>query len=132
MKFNLTLDFLRGLLFCYATYQLYILVQSLFLGFSTTGGIQFLGVVAGIVSALIYLGVAFALLFTPRDYSRYVTLFFAVVLILQILAAVLWSQALPPGLPSPFNALLISQLVVGGLIVLLAFAFDRWLKKRQP
>lgn len=132
MKFNLTLDFLRGLLFCYATYQLYTLGQSFFLGISSSGGIQFLGIVAGIVSALIYLGVAFALLFTPRDYSRYVTLFFAVVLILQILAAILWSQTMPSVIPSPFNALLISQLVVGGLIILLAFLFDRWLKKRQP
>jgi len=131
MKPNLNLDFARGVLFSYAAYNLY---ENLY-GFTITtffpGALGIVGIISAVFITGIYAGIAFALAFTPTGYARFVTIFFAVILITKIGATAIWAGSLPPGFPSPFNRFMISQLVIGILIISLSFVYQRALQNKK-
>lgn len=131
MKPTINLEFARGVLFSYAAYNLYDILY----GFTVTtffpGSLGIIGIISAVFITAIYAGIAFALLFTPRGYARFATIFFAVILITKIGATAVWAGMLPPGLPSPFNRFMISQLAIGILIVSLSFAYQRALENKK-
>lgn len=129
LKPQLNLDFIRGVLFSYVAYQICTLFLTGY-GFRFSESFRVLGFIIWGLIFLLYLVVAAALLFAPRAYSRLITIFFAIMLAVQITAAVVWAQHFPAGF-SPFNHMLISQLVVGFLMVLLATAFHLIAQRRQ-
>lgn len=131
MKPNISVEFLRGLLFSYVAYQFFILFSGLFFSFSILTPQLWVGIIA--VMALIgaYGAIGYALLFTPKGYARFVTIFLVVILLMHLFAVFFWNQYRIAGLPSPVNRALISQLVFGALFVGLAYAHQRFLKSRQ-
>lgn len=122
MKPHITVEFLRGLLFSYVAYHLYTLCSALFFNLSFPEGLRWLVFPALGVPILIYAAIGYSLLYTPRNYARFVTIFLAIALLVYLLTAIVFSQYRPPGLPSPINRALISQLVFGTLIVGVAYA----------
>lgn len=120
-RLNLSTDFLRGLLFCFAVCQLIILLRAYPWYLDNTAHVDALHLISPIISILLHFGTACALLFAPRDYTRLVTIFFGIVLGIQFVSAFLWSLMLPVHSPSPFRALLFSQLVIGAIVLTLAF-----------
>lgn len=120
-RLNLSTDFLRGLLFCFAVCQLIILLRAYPWHLDNTAHVDALHLIAPIISTLLHFGTACALLFAPRDYARLVTVFFGIVLGIQLISAFLWNLMLPVHSPSPFRALLFSQLVIGAIVLTLAF-----------
>jgi len=131
MKPNLNLDFARGVLFSYAAYNLYDILYAFAFGTFFPDPLRIIGIISAVFITGIYAGVAFALLFTPRGYARFVTIFFGIILITQIGTAAIWAGSLPPGSPSPFNRFMIAQLAIGVLIVALAFKYQRALQNKK-
>lgn len=129
LKPQLNLDFIRGVLFSYVAYQILALFITGY-GLEFTESFRLIGLIGGVVLFLIYLAAAAALIFAPRSYSRIITIFFAITLVLQVAGAVVWAQHFPAGF-SPFNRMLVSQLVVGALMVALATAFHFMARRRE-
>lgn len=130
MKPHVTVEFLRGLLFSYVAYHLYVLFAGLAFSLSSLEARYWLGVVVLVVVTGAYGAVGYALLFTPKGYARFVTVFLAVILLIHLFSLIFWSQYRPADLPSPFNRALLSQLVFGALFVGLAYVHQRFLKIR--
>jgi hypothetical protein len=130
MKPHITVEFTRGLLFSYVAYHLYALFAGLSLGLAIPDRLRWIAVVSIGVVIVAYGAIGYALLFTPKGYARFVTVFLAVILFIHLFGVIFWNQYRPAGLPSPFNLALISQLIFGALFVGLAYVHQRFLKSR--
>lgn len=88
------------------------------------------GIAAAGVLIAVYGSIGYALLFTPKGYARFVTVFLIVAVLTYIFGVIFWVQYRPPGLPSPLNRALISQVVFGAFFVGLAYV-HQLLKNRS-
>lgn len=131
MKPHISIEFLRGLLFSYVAYHLYTLFAGLFVSLPPLQVEHWIGIGIILVLIVIYGAIGYALLFTPKGYARFVTVFLVVLLLIQLFTILFLGHDRPTGLHSPSNTALVSQVVVGILFIGLAYVHQRFLKSRS-
>lgn len=131
MKHRITLDFLRGVLFSYAAWHICALANAFCFGVFFTGALGMVGMVSVGTLLAIYSGIAFALVFTPRGYSRFVMVFLGVVPAVQVLTIMACAALYPPGAPSPINKYFAGQFAIGAAAFGLAYGFHRAEERKE-
>ena len=131
MKPNLSVEFLRGLLFAYVAFRLYVQLRAAHFALVYAESTPWFAAVLLAVDTFLYGALGYALLFTPRGHARFVTIFLAVIVLIYLFSILWWNQIRPPEISSPFNPVVITQLVIGTFLVGVAYFYQRLLKKND-
>ena len=124
------MEFVRGLLFSYVAYDLYSILVGAYSGIVVPESLRWIGVAVAVSVIMIYVAMCYALLFTPKGYSRFVTIILGVLLAFQLVSVFFFAHFWPPMSPFPFNRM-VSQLVIGAIMFGLSWTYAYIIKKNN-
>jgi len=124
------MEFVRGILFSYVAYDLYSILGVAYSGIVFPASLRWPGVAGAVFVVLIYGAICYALLFTPKGYSRFVTTVLGILLAFQIVSVFFFAHYWPTGSPFPFIHL-VTQLVIGAIMFGLSWTYGYIIKRNN-
>jgi len=129
-KSNLSTEFVRGILFSYVAYDLYGILGVSYSVIVCPESLRWPSVVGTVFVVLIYVAMCYALLFTPKGYSWFVTIVLGILLAFQFVSVFFFAHYWPTRSSFPLSHL-VSQLVIGAIMFGLSWTYAYIIKKNN-